>query len=147
MPFISEEFVEEIRSANDIVDVISSYVHLQKKGTDYFGLCPFHNEKTPSFSVSQRKQMYYCFGCGAGGNAITFLMQYENATFQEALETLAGKAGITVPKQELTGRERQQADRRARILEINKAAAKYFYAQLRMEQGKKAMEYFSGRGF
>ncbi len=146
MPFISEEFVEEIRSANDIVDVISSYVHLQKKGTDYFGLCPFHNEKTPSFSVSQRKQMYYCFGCGAGGNAITFLMQYENATFQEALETLAGKAGITVPKQELTGRERQQADRRARILEINKAAAKYFYAQLRMEQGKKAMEYFSGRG-
>ncbi len=132
MPFISEELVEEIRSANDIVDVISSYVHLQKKGTDYFGLCPFHNEKTPSFSVSQRKQMYYCFGCGAGGNAITFLMQYENATFQEALETLAGKAGITVPKQELTGRERQQADRRARILEINKAAAKYFYAQLRM---------------
>ncbi len=146
MPFISEELVEEIRSANDIVDVISSYVHLQKKGTDYFGLCPFHNEKTPSFSVSQRKQMYYCFGCGAGGNAITFLMQYENATFQEALETLAGKAGITVPKQELTGRERQQADRRARILEINKAAAKYFYAQLRMEQGQKAMEYFSGRG-
>ena len=112
MPFISEELVEEIRSANDIVDVISSYVHLQKKGTDYFGLCPFHNEKTPSFSVSQRKQMYYCFGCGAGGNAITFLMQYENATFQEALETLAGKAGITVPKQELPGREwRRQAGR------------------------------------
>lgn len=146
MPYISEELIEEIRSANDIVDVISGYVHLQKKGTDYFGLCPFHNEKTPSFSVSQRKQMYYCFGCGAGGNAITFLMQYENATFQEALETLAGKAGITVPKQELTGREKQQADRRARILEINKVAAKYFYAQLRMEQGQKGLEYFSGRG-
>ncbi len=146
MPYISEELIEEIRSANDIVDVISGYVHLQKKGTDYFGLCPFHNEKTPSFSVSQRKQMYYCFGCGAGGNAITFLMQYEDATFQEALETLAGKAGITVPKQELTGREKQQADRRARILEINKVAAKYFYAQLRMEQGQKGLEYFSGRG-
>ncbi len=146
MPYISEELIEEIRSANDIVDVISGYVHLQKKGTDYFGLCPFHNEKTPSFSVSQRKQMYYCFGCGAGGNAITFLMQYENATFQEALETLAGKAGITVPKQELTGREKQQADRWARILEINKVAAKYFYAQLRMEQGQKGLEYFSGRG-
>ena len=146
MPFYSEELIEEVRSANDIVDVISGYVRLQKKGSTHFGLCPFHNERTPSFSVSQGKQMYYCFGCGAGGNVITFLMQYENATFREAMETLAGKAGIELPKQELSGRARQEADRRARLLEINKVAAKYFYAQLRMEQGKTGMNYFTGRG-
>ena len=104
MPYYPDELIEEVRSANDIVDVISGYVRLQKKGSTYFGLCPFHNEKTPSFSVSQGKQMYYCFGCGAGGNAITFLMQYENATFPEALETLAQKAGIELPRQELSGR-------------------------------------------
>ncbi|EOS22001.1 DNA primase [Lachnospiraceae bacterium 3-1] len=146
MPYYSDELVEEVRSANDIVDVISGYVRLQKKGRDYFGLCPFHNERSPSFSVSQGKQMYYCFGCGAGGNALTFLMQYENATFQEALEILAQKAGIDLPKQELSGKERQEADRRARLLEINKVAAKYFYAQLRMEQGQRGMEYFANRG-
>ena len=146
MPYYSDELIEDVRSANDIVDVISGYVRLQKKGSTYFGLCPFHNEKTPSFSVSQGKQMYYCFGCGAGGNAITFLMQYENATFPEALETLAQKAGIELPRQELSGRARQKADKKARLLEINKAAAKYFYAQLRMEQGQTAMKYFADRG-
>ena len=104
MAYYSDELIEEVRSANDIVDVISGYVRLQKKGNDYFGLCPFHNEKTPSFSVSQRKQMYYCFGCGAGGNAVTFLMQYESYSFQEAMEVLAEKAGITLPKQEMSGK-------------------------------------------
>ena len=146
MPYYSDELIEEVRSANDIVDVISSYVHLQKKGNDYFGLCPFHNERTPSFSVSQKKQMYYCFGCGAGGNVVTFLMQYENDTFHEALEALAQRAGIELPKQELSGRARQEADKRAKIMEINKISAKYFYAQLRMEQGKKGLDYFAGRG-
>ena len=146
MPYYSDELIEEVRSANDIVDVISSYVHLQKKGNDYFGLCPFHNERTPSFSVSQKKQMYYCFGCGAGGNVVTFLMQYENDTFHEALEALAQRAGIELPKQELSGRARQEADKRAQIVEINKISAKYFYAQLRMEQGKKGLDYFAGRG-
>lgn len=146
MPYYSDELIEEVRSANDIVDVISAYVRLKKKGSAYFGLCPFHNEKTPSFSVSQGKQMYYCFGCGAGGNAITFLMQYENATFPEALETLAQKAGIDLPRQEMSGKARQEADKRARLLEINKTAAKYFYAQLRMEQGQTAMNYFTNRG-
>ena len=145
MAYYSDELIEEVRSANDIVDVISGYVRLQKKGNDYFGLCPFHNEKTPSFSVSQRKQMYYCFGCGAGGNAVTFLMQYENYSFQEAMEALAQKAGITLPKQEMSGRARQEADKRARLLEINKVAAKYYYAQLRMEQGKIGLDYFIGR--
>ncbi|MEY8390242.1 DNA primase [Lachnospiraceae bacterium 45-W7] len=146
MPYYSDELIEQIRSANDIVDVISGYVRLQKKGNTHFGLCPFHNEKTPSFSVSSNKQMYYCFGCGAGGNVITFLMQYENDTFQEALQTLAQRAGIELPKQEMSVRARQEADKRTRILEVNKAAAKYFYAQLRMEQGKMGMDYFVNRG-
>lgn len=145
MPFYSEDLIEEIRSRNDIVDVISGYVRLQKKGSTHFGLCPFHNEKTPSFSVSGNKQMYYCFGCGAGGNVITFLMDYENYSFQEALEALAGRVGIELPKQELTAQERARSDKRARILEMNKAAAKYFYAQLRMEQGRQAMAYLTGR--
>lgn len=145
MPFYSEELIEEVRGANDIVDVISGYVRLQKKGSTHFGLCPFHNEKSPSFSVSQGKQMYYCFGCGAGGNVITFLMQYENYTFHEAMEALADRAGIELPKQEMSDKARKEADKRSRILEINKIAAKYFYAQLRMEQGKTAMEYLKKR--
>ena len=94
MAYYSDELIEEIRSGNDIVDVISGYVRLTKKGSTYFGLCPFHNEKTPSFSVSPNKQMYYCFGCGAGGNVITFLMEYENYTFPEALEVLANRIGV-----------------------------------------------------
>ena len=146
MPYYSDELIEEVRSANDIVNVIFDYVRLQKKGSTHFGLCPFHNEKTPSFSVSQNKQMYYCFGCGAGGNVITFLMQYENYTFQEALQVLAKRVGIELPEQEMSGRARKEADKRARILEVNKTAAKYFYAQLRMEQGKKGMQYFERRG-
>ena len=146
MPFYSDEQIEEVRSANDIVDVISAYVSLKKKGGQYVGLCPFHNEKTPSFSVSQSKQMYYCFGCGAGGNVFTFLMQYENDSFLEAVESLADRAGIALPRQEMSARARQEADRRTRILEANKAAGKYFYAQLRMEQGQAAMEYFQERG-
>lgn len=87
--YYPEELIEEVRTRNDIVEVISGYVRLQKKGSNYFGLCPFHNEKSPSFSVSPGKQMYYCFGCGAGGNVITFLMEYENQTFPEAVRTLA----------------------------------------------------------
>ena len=95
--YFSDELIEEIRSRNDIVDVISSYIKLQKKGSSYFGLCPFHNEKSPSFSVSRSKQMYYCFGCGVGGNVITFIMEYENFTFSEAVRYLAERAGIDIP--------------------------------------------------
>ena len=90
--YYAEELIEEVRSRNDIVDVISGYVRLQRKGSSYFGLCPFHSEKSPSFSVSPGKQMYYCFGCGAGGNVITFLMEYENQTFPEAVQVLAGRS-------------------------------------------------------
>lgn len=146
MPYYSDELVEEIRSGNDIVDVISGYVRLTKKGSTYFGLCPFHNEKTPSFSVSPNKQMYYCFGCGAGGNVITFLMEYENYTFPEALEVLANRIGIELPKQEMTAEQRKASDKRARLLEVNKEAAKYFYTLLRSERGTRAHEYFRNRG-
>ena len=92
----SEDVIEEVRAKNDILDVISSYVTLKRKGASYFGLCPFHNEKTGSFSVSRSKQMYYCFGCGAGGNVISFIMQYENLTFPEAVQFLAKRAGVTL---------------------------------------------------
>ena len=83
-----ESTIEQVREANDIVDVVGQYVRLTKKGANYFGLCPFHGEKTASFSVSPRKQIYYCFGCGAGGNVISFLMEYENYSFQESLKAL-----------------------------------------------------------
>ena len=145
MPYYSDDIIEEVRSRNDIVDVISQYVRLSKKGSTYFGLCPFHNEKTGSFSVSPNKQMYYCFGCGAGGNVFTFLMEYENFTFGEAMEALADRAGVELPKQEYTSAQRQEADKRARLLEINKEAAKYFYMLLRGERGVRALSYFRKR--
>jgi len=109
MPYYSDELIEEVRSRNDIVDVIGGYVRLQKKGSTYFGLCPFHNEKTGSFSVSPGKQMYYCFGCGAGGNVFTFLMQYENFTFGEAMQQLADRVGIELPQQEMTSAQKREA--------------------------------------
>ncbi len=135
-----------MRSRNDIVDIIGGYVHLQKKGSTYFGLCPFHNEKTPSFSVSPNKQMYYCFGCGAGGNVFTFLMQYENFTFGEAMKSLADRAGITLPEKEMTSAQKREADKRSRLLEVNKEAGKYYYMLLRSPRGKRAHDYFTGRG-
>lgn len=145
MAFYSDELIEEVRSRNDIVDVIGGYVRLQKKGNTYFGLCPFHNEKTGSFSVSPHKQMYYCFGCGAGGNVFTFLMQYENFTFGEAMQSLADKVGVELPKQEMSAAQKKEADKRARLLEINKEAAKYFYTLLRNPRGQKAYTYFKNR--
>ena len=140
--YYPDEVIEEVRMKNDIVDVISGYVKLQKKGANYFGLCPFHNEKSPSFSVSPGKQMYYCFGCGAGGNVLTFVMEYENYTFQEALQSLADRAGVTLPKMEYSKEAREQAEFRARLLEVNKQAANYFYYQMKQPQGKIAYEYF-----
>ena len=145
MPYYSDELIEEVRSRNDIVDVISGYVRLKKKGSTYFGLCPFHNEKTGSFSVSPDKQMYYCFGCGAGGNVFTFLMEYENFTFPEAMEALAERAGITLPKQEMSREAKQESDKRLLLLEINKEAGKYYYMLLRNERGKQALDYFRKR--
>ncbi len=143
--FYPEDVIEEVRTKSDIVDVISGYVKLQKKGANYFGLCPFHNEKSPSFSVSPQKQMYYCFGCGAGGNVITFVMEYENFTFPEALKVLADRAGISLPEVEYSKEEKEKADRRAVLLEINKLAANYFYYQLHKPQGQMGYEYFQKR--
>ncbi|MBO5303179.1 MAG: DNA primase [Lachnospiraceae bacterium] len=145
MPFYSDDLVEEVRSKNDIVDVISGYVRLQKKGSTYFGLCPFHNEKTASFSVTPGKQMYYCFGCGAGGNVFTFLMEYENFSFTEAMQSLAERVGVELPVQEYSPQMKQEADRRQRLLEVNKEAGKYYYMLLRSDHGQHAMEYFKKR--
>ena len=142
----SDDIIEEVRTRNDIVDVISGYVKLQRKGSSYFGLCPFHNEKSPSFSVSPGKQMYYCFGCGAGGNVYTFLMEYENYSFQEAVKVLAGRAGVKLPEIEYSKEAKELADRRALLLEINKQAAKYFYCKLRTPGGADAMAYLKRRG-
>ncbi len=143
--YYPEELVEEIRQRNDIVDVISNYVKLQKKGGSYFGLCPFHNEKSPSFSVSQGKQMYYCFGCGAGGNVITFIMEYEKFTFAESIKYLADRAGIELPAEDNSKEARERADLRNTLFEINKKAARYFYYQMKGENGAQARAYFEKR--
>jgi DNA primase len=143
--YYPEELVEEIREKNDIVEVIGTYVKLQRKGSSYFGLCPFHNEKSASFSVSPEKQMYYCFGCGAGGNVFTFIMEYENYSFPEAMKYLADRAGVKLPEQEYSEQEKRQQDRRMQILELNKMAANYFYYQLRTENGAQAMRYLKNR--
>lgn len=142
----SDDIIEEVRSKNDIVDVVSQYVKLTRKGSSYFGLCPFHNEKTPSFSVTPGKQMYYCFGCGAGGNVFNFIMEYENYTFGEALKHLADRAGVELPKIEYSKEVRRKAEEKAELLEINKQAAQYYYYQLRTERGQKGSEYLTGRG-
>ena len=141
-----EDLIEEVRERNDIVDVISSYVSLKKKGSSYFGLCPFHNEKSPSFSVSREKQMYYCFGCGQGGNVYTFLMEYNRLSFVEALQELAAKAGVELPEAEQTPEEKRQADARAVLKEMNKQAAIYFHYLLKSKRGEKAMQYLENRG-
>jgi DNA primase len=143
--YYSDEIIEEVRERNDIVDVVSSYVKLQKNGSNYFGLCPFHNEKTPSFSVSPSKQIYYCFGCGAGGNVISFVMQYENITFPEAVRILAGRAGITLPVQEYSREEKEKHELKETLLEINKLAANHFYHALYEKQGEHAHDYLTGR--
>lgn len=142
----SDDIIEEVRMKNDIVDVISQYVKLTRKGSSYFGLCPFHNEKTASFSVTPAKQMYYCFGCGAGGNVFNFIMEYENFTFGEALKFLADRAGVTLPQMEYSKEAKEKAERKAALLEINKKAAQYFYYQLRREGGASAWNYLTGRG-
>ena len=143
--YYPEELVEEVRMKNDIVDVVSGYVRLQKKGSSYFGLCPFHNEKSPSFSVTPHKQMFYCFGCGAGGNVYTFVQNYENYSFPEAIKYLADRAGVSLPEIEYSEEAKKKESKRSILLEINKHAANYFYYQLRKEHGKIGYRYFEGR--
>lgn len=143
--YYSDDLIEEIRMKNDIVDVISGYVKLTRKGSSYFGLCPFHNEKSPSFSVSPGKQMYYCFGCGAGGNVFTFIMEYENFSFIEAVRHLADRAGIALPQEEYSKEAKAAADLKSVLLEVNKKAANFYYYQLRQEGGRVGYEYLKRR--
>lgn len=144
--YYSDDLIEEIRSRNDIADVISGYVKLKRQGATYFGLCPFHNEKSPSFSVTPGKQMYYCFGCGEGGNVYSFIMKYENYTFLESVKMLAERAGVQLPETEYTEEERKKSDLKAALLDINKQAAMYFHHQLKSEKGKIGLDYFYSRG-
>lgn len=143
--YYPEELIEEIRQKNDIVDVISSYVGLQKKGSNYTCCCPFHNEKTPSFSVNRARQIYKCFGCGQGGNVVTFVMKYENMTFPEAIKLLADRVGVTLPEMEYSDEMKKKESRRSKLLEINKEAAKYFFYQLRIPRGEVANQYLDKR--
>lgn len=141
----SREVIDEVISRNDIVDVISGYVKLKKNGSSYQGLCPFHNEKSPSFSVSGQKQLYHCFGCGVGGNVITFVREYENMTFLEAVKLLGERAGVALPEISMSDQDRAERGIRDKLLEINKIAATYFYHQLKSEKGKQALAYLKGR--
>lgn len=142
--YYSNDIIDEVRSRNDIVDVVSSYVKIQKKGANYMGLCPFHAEKSPSFSVSPGKQLFHCFGCGVGGDVITFIRQYENYSFNEALALLAKRANIELPQ--INDNDRAKSDEKNIILEINKTTARYFYENLFSKEGEVGLKYFKDRG-
>lgn len=141
----TEEQVDQVREASDIVDIVGTYVRLNRRGSNYVGLCPFHNEKTGSFSVNKNMQIYKCFGCGKAGNVFTFLMDYDNLTFVEAVKELADRAGIALPEAELSEEEKEKRNLRDKLFEVNKEAAKYYYGMLRSEQGRHAYKYLSDR--
>ena len=145
--YYSDEVIDEVISRNDIVNVISGYVSLRKKGRTFEACCPFHHEKTPSFKVDRDKQLYHCFGCGAGGNVFTFIMEYENMSFPEAVQYLADKAGMTLPESSQSGQDASREKYKILLRDMNKTAAAYFHYIMRhTEHGKKAYEYFKGRG-
>ena len=142
-----QELVERINDRTDIVQLIGEQLKLEKKGKDYWGLCPFHSEKTPSFSVSQDKQMYYCFGCHAGGNAVSFLMEHNKLSFPEVIEQLAERAGVDLPQPDDDGKVLEQRRMRERDLRIASWAAEVFHRQLTNEElGRTARDYMLGRG-
>ncbi len=144
--YYKEETIDEVLARNDIVDVISGYVSLKKRGRNYEACCPFHHEKTPSFKVDRERQMYHCFGCGVGGTAFTFVMEYENMSFVEAVQHLAERAGMTLPEGD-GSRDSGREQYKLRLREINKSAAAYFhYIMKKSPNGKKAYDYFKGRG-
>ncbi|MEI6132223.1 MAG: DNA primase [Bacillota bacterium] len=142
--YVSEVMIDEIRSANDIVDFVSEYVQLEKRGKDYFGLCPFHREKTPSFSVIPNKQIYYCFGCNKGGNVLHFIMEIEKLDFKEALKTLADRAKITLPDMNSATNEKEIMLKKE-IAELNREAARFFYNTFLSDEGSGAREYLAKR--
>ena len=136
-----QSFLDELVARSDIVDVVGSYVALTKKGANYFGLCPFHNEKTGSFSVSPDKQIYHCFGCKKGGGVISFIMEEENLSFPDAVRFLAKRANLPVPEEE----QGEGSRLRARLLELNRDAARFYYELLHDKRGEACAEYLNQR--
>ena len=144
MPRYSDETIEEVRQANDIVDVISQYVHLKRSGRNFFGLCPFHNEKSPSFSVSPDKQIFHCFGCGVGGNVFTFLSKIEGINFVEAVQLLAERANIQLPTFE-NHVDAAKEELKAKVYKVNEFTASYYHENLYKPTAKIAQEYVKKR--
>lgn len=144
MPRYSDEIIEEVRQTNDIVDIISQYMHLKRSGRNYFGLCPFHNEKSPSFSVSPDKQIFHCFGCGVGGNIFTFLTKIEGINFIEAVQMLAERANIQLPTIENKG-DIAKEELKAKVYKVNEYAANYYHKNLYKPESKIAQEYIKKR--
>jgi len=140
----SDEIIDEVRQTNDIVDIISQYVRLKRSGRNYFGLCPFHNEKSPSFSVSPDKQIFHCFGCGVGGNVFTFLTKIEGISFIEALQTLAERANIQLPTLESSGDTAKEL-LKSKVYKINEFTANYYHQNLYKQEAKIAQEYIKKR--
>ena len=139
---LSDSFLQELKMKTDIEDVISTYVTLKRRGATLVGLCPFHNEKTPSFTVYPATQSFYCFGCGAGGDAITFLKKIENLDYLDAVKTLAQRAGLQMPQE---GFDDSLSKRRRRILEMNREAARFYHSVLLSPEGKVGYDYYIGR--
>lgn len=144
--FYPDEIIEDVRRKNDIVDVIGSYMRLKRSGSNYQGLCPFHNEKTPSFSVNPSRQIFKCFGCGKGGNVLTFVMEYENMNFPEALKLLADRAGVKLPQADYSAEATNAAKEKVGLYEMYKKAAIYFHNILKRQEGSVGYNYFKQRG-
>ena len=144
MPRYSDEIIEEVRQNNDIVDIISQYVHLKRSGRNFFGLCPFHNEKSPSFSVSPDKQIFHCFGCGVGGNVFTFLIKIEGINFVEAVQTLAERSNIQLPTLE-NNTDSSKEELKAKVFKVNEFTAQYYHENLYKPESKIAQEYIKQR--
>ena len=140
----SEAIIDEVRQSNDIVDVISQYVHLKRSGRNYFGLCPFHNEKSPSFSVSPDKQIFHCFGCGVGGNVFSFLSKIENISFIEAVQNLAARANITLPTLE-GNNDSEKEELKAKVYKVNEFTAEFYHQNLYKPEAKPGQEYVKKR--
>ena len=144
MPRYSDEIIDEVRQTNDIVDIISQYVHLKRSGRNFFGLCPFHNEKSPSFSVSPDKQIFHCFGCGVGGNVFTFLTRIEGISFIEAVQTLAERSNIQLPTIE-NNQDSQKEELKAKVFKVNEFTAQFYHENLYKPESKIAQEYIKKR--
>ena len=142
----SETIIDEVRQSNDIVDVISQYVHLKRSGRNYFGLCPFHNEKSPSFSVSPDKQIFHCFGCGVGGNVFSFLSKIENISFIEAVQNLAARANIALPTLE-NNEDSAKEELKAKVYKVNEFTAEFYHQNLYKPEAKPGQEYVKKRKF